>query len=703
MRMSLKQFPKTLLLLIAIMMIFPSHVFAADDIYADVKTSADEWAEVLVKDYGVSAIQYALIADGKIIISGTSGTFNKDNTRALDNQSLFGIGSTSKMFTATAIMLLADQGKLNLDEPVVTYIKEFKMADERYKDITVRMLINHSSGIMGSTFNNAFLYDYPSTFNHDGLLSQLAKQPLKAAPGEYSVYCNDGITLAEIVVEKISHMSFSEFIKQNITEPLGMSNTYSPQDDFDRNRLVRTIINEVETPVDTINVIGTGGIYSTAEDLCRLGQVYMNDSGYLPAANLLSKDAKTKTMQKEYQRGFGPDQKEGIFGYGLGWDSVDAYPYSQYNIQPLIKGGDTMLYHSSMIVLPEYNMTFAAVMSGGASIFGQVLGQSLLLKTLLAENDIAGIISPKDIKAPVLSSMPLEKTQYTGVYANNSIINNVSVGKDGKITVSSLSDKDKPDETYIYTAEDVFVSENGSKNLSFVEEANGKTYICVKQFINIPDLGQIIMNSYQYEKIEPNHIDDVIQNAWNERKGRKYYLLSENPHGQAYHHAEMTFNEITINEKLPGYVGSYKIVNQNKAVQDVQIPGMDGRDLTSIELLNRDGKEYLFSSGVAFINERAMLDLYAGENAICTIQEDGYARWFTINQNDTGKTMTVNLPKNASFAVYDDESCLYYSTVNGNQPVKLPENGKVVFIGEAPGDRFTITTQLAEKQGENFN
>ncbi|HBC31924.1 MAG TPA: penicillin-binding protein, partial [Clostridiales bacterium] len=79
--------------------------------------------------------------------------------------------------------------------------------------------------------------------NHDELLLQLAKQPLKAAPGEFSVYCNDGFTLAEIVVEKVSGMSYSEFLKKNITEPLGMSNTYTPQDDFDRNRLVRTFNN----------------------------------------------------------------------------------------------------------------------------------------------------------------------------------------------------------------------------------------------------------------------------------------------------------------------------------------------------------------------------------------------------------------------------------------------------------------------------
>lgn len=702
MKSHLKHLLKILLLIVTIMMIFPSNVFGAEDIYADVKSTADELADVLVNNYGVSGIQYALISEGKTIISGTSGIFGKDNTKTLDNQSLFGIGSTSKMFTTTAIMMLSDQGKLNLDEPIVTYIPEFKMTDRRYKGITVRMLLNHSSGIMGSTFVNGFLYDYPSTLNHDELLSQLAKQQLKAAPGEFSVYCNDGFTLAEIVVEKVSGTSFSEFIKKNIAEPLDMSNTYTPQDDFDRNRLVRTFNNEEETPVDTINLIGTGGVYSTAEDLCRFGQIYMNDPGYMPAANLLSQDAKVKTMNEEYRRGFGPDQKEGIFGYGLGWDSVDAYPYSQYNIQPLIKGGDTRLYHSSLIVLPEHNMAFAAVMSGGSSIFGQVMGQSVILETLLAENNIEEIIPPEDIQSPVLSSLPFDKNLYAGAYANNEIVNNVSVGKDGKITISSLSHKDKPDEIYLYTSKDEFVSEDGSKKLYFVEESNGKTYICLKQILNLPNLGQTVITSYEYEKIEPDKLDDVIQNTWDERSGTKYFILNENPHGQAYHYLESTYFEITTNEELPGYAGYYKIVNQDKAVQDVQIPCMAGRDLANIEILNIDGKEYLFSNDLIFVSEKDIADLYSGENAACTIQENGYARWYNVSQNDAGKTMTVDLPENASFAVYDKESCVYFSTVSGNQPVKLPENGKVVFIGEAPGARFTITIKPDENQGENL-
>ena len=245
-----------------IFLIFSAVLLRKRDNYSNVRGNAERLSDVLVNQYGVSGIQYAMISQDKMIVSGTAGVYNKENTRTLDNNSLFGIGSTSKMFATTAIMMLSDEGKIDLDQPVLTYVPEFKMADERYKQITVRMLLNHSSGIYGSTFQNAFLFDYPSTLSHDNLLSNLETQGLKAAPGEFSVYCNDGFTLAELIVERISGMSFTDYIKQNITEPLKMTNTFTPQSDFDKNRLVRTYVGNQETPVDTINVIGSGGIFN---------------------------------------------------------------------------------------------------------------------------------------------------------------------------------------------------------------------------------------------------------------------------------------------------------------------------------------------------------------------------------------------------------------------------------------------------------
>lgn len=674
-----------------IILIFSAVLLRKRDNYSNVKSNAERLADVLVNQYGVSGIQYAMISQDKMIVSGTAGVYNKENTRTLDNNSLFGIGSTSKMFATTAIMMLSDKGKIDLDQPVLTYIPEFKMADERYKQITVRMLLNHSSGIDGSTFQNAFLFDYPSTLTHDNLLSNLETQGLKAAPGEYSVYCNDGFTLAEIIVERISGMSFTDYIKQNITKPLKMTNTYTPQSDFDKKRLVRTYVGNQETPVDTINVIGSGGIYSTAEDLCKFGQVYMSKPSSMAAKSLLSENAKTKTKQKEYKKGFGPDQQDGLFGYGLGWDSVDAYPYSDYHIQSLIKGGDTQLYHSSLIVIPEHNIVFAAVLSGGSSFFGHMMGQELILETLLSVGDIKEIIPPVEMKVPELSSMPAEKTEYSSIYIGEDSVKKVVIAGDGIMTISTLYGEQVPDEIYLYTSEGWFVSEDGSKKLTFVKERNGRIYIWVKWQLLIPDLGQSLMSSYDYEMIQSNDVDNDTQHAWDMRSGKKYYIVNDNPYAQQYYIPGSLCFEITSSEQILGYAAYYKIVDKNKGVKDIQIPCLAGRDTSTIETFEIGGAEYLRIRDMVYICENAMTDFPIGENIEITVEDNGYARWYTVNSDDAGKTITVNIPENSSFAIYEDDICIYFSVVHGNRPVILPKNGKVVFIGEAPGVGFAVS------------
>ena len=90
---------------------------------------------------------------------------------------MYGIGSTSKAVTAAAVMKLAEQGKIGLDTPLVSYIPEFEMDDDRYRLITPRMLLDHSSGLPGSTLTNAMLIGDPDTYNHDHLLCLLYTSP----------------------------------------------------------------------------------------------------------------------------------------------------------------------------------------------------------------------------------------------------------------------------------------------------------------------------------------------------------------------------------------------------------------------------------------------------------------------------------------------------------------------------------------------
>lgn len=568
------------------------------------------------------------------------------------------------------------------------------MADERYKDITVRMLLNHSSGILGTLMFSTMTYGIPSTRYHDSLLPQLAKQRLKADPGEFSVYCNDGFSLAEIIVERVSGMSFSEFVRQRITESVGMTNTKTPQDDFDRTRMARTFFQGEITPYDNCNAIGLGGVYSTAEDLCKLAQAYMDDPGSVAAAELLSDEMRTASMQKEYLRGIWPEPGEGVIGYGLGWDSVGPNFFSEYGIQALFKGGDTVLYHSLLMVLPEHNMAFAVVMSSGSSImYGLPMAQSVLSQALLAEGKIKEIFPLQDLRAPVASEVPIELMEYAGLYANNSVVSEIAISPDGKATVTPLSTADIPSEIYYYTSDGEFVSEAGDKRITFVKESNGKTYTRLVQTFSLPGLGQVVMTGYDMQRIEANVVDDAVQKAWDLRNGTRYYVLNEIPTSQDYTAPDMVSIMITTSEELPGYVDTCRILDANHAIQDTTIPVMSGRDSIDLEVAVVDGKEYLLiSAGGVYLRESDLEELEAGENVACTIQADGYARWFTINEQVAGKTMTVILPEGGSFAVYDAEGLyVHFSVVNGNQPVQLPKNGKVVFVGESPGDRFIIS------------
>ena len=210
---------------------------------SSLETSAQAAAQTAMAYSEAVSVQYALWQDGEAVLSGHVGVYSKTENTALTDDHLYGIGSISKVYTAAAMSELVTQGKVDLDKPVTTYLPDFKMADPRYKDITVRMLLNHSSGLMGSAGGNSFQFngqvlDYPL----DHLLERLSTQTLQAAPGAYSVYSNDSFSLAQLVIERVSGMDFTQVLHKYFTEPMELENTLTPWDSFDRDRLARTYL-----------------------------------------------------------------------------------------------------------------------------------------------------------------------------------------------------------------------------------------------------------------------------------------------------------------------------------------------------------------------------------------------------------------------------------------------------------------------------
>lgn len=671
-------------------LVFPAGAMASganDAAGQGLEKIAAEKAALLTEKYGTASVQYALIDNGKITVSGQAGKNDMEGKKPLTKDTMYGIGSTSKVFTAAAVMKLVEDGKIDLDAPLVQYIPDFTMKDERYKKITPRMLLNHSSGLNGSSLSNAFLFNDDDTYAHDTLLKQLSTQSLKADPGAFSVYCNDGFTLAEILVERVSGMDFTAFIQQYFAKPLEMNHTKTSQETLESGKMAGLYFPTVEgqLPNETVNVIGTGGIYSTAEDLARFSTLFTGQ-----AKGILSESSVKAMEQEEYKKGLWPKDTDNSVNYGLGWDSVKLFPFNEYGMKGLTKGGDTILYHASLVVLPEQNMAAAVLSSGGSSSTNQMLASEILLHALKEKGTIKEFKPEKSFGKPVKADMPNDLMQKAGYYATTGNLVKISVSKDGELTVSVPSMPGYPQEKYVYTKDGSFVTENGSGKLSIVTEKNGRTYLWASQYMSVPGLGQTALSHYLAEKIEDNKLDKETAAAWAKRNGQAYYPVTEKYTSLMYLIMKPVV-EVSLLDDLQGYAGDKKITGPDTAVSQHQIPAMGGRDTFELRFNKEGGTEYLEAAGILYISGDKVKPLHNGKKSMVTLQDNGHAKWYTVPAGAVGKTMTVTMPAKGAFAVYNEQGvCVNYSIATGRNTVELPKNGTVVFAGEADSS-FGIT------------
>lgn len=645
--------------------------------------TAKEKAETLMTAYGVTSVQYALIDNGNITISGQSGFDDKVSKKAPTNQTMYGIGSISKMFTTVAVMQLVDQGKINLDAPVTTYIPEFKMEDSRYKNITVRMLLNHSSGLLGSTLENAMLLGDTNHDAYENFLKALSTQRLKADPGAFSVYCNDGFTLAELVVERVSGISFTEYIATYISEPIGLKNTKTPLDTFNKKQLagIYPVLSSAKLPYEVFNMIGAGGIYSTAEDLCHFAEAFMSQSN-----DLLSYSSKVATENNEYSNGKWVSPSK-MSGYGLGWDTVNTYPFQEYNIKAVSKSGDIMYYHGNIIVLPYYNMAVAVLSSGGSGSYNQIMGQEILLAALKEKGLISEIKEPKVLDKPKETDMPEEYEDLSGIYANFMTYYHVNV-EDGTLTLT-LPAYNNIQQKFIYTKDDCFVSSDGSVAIELSKENSGNTYLLTKSYAMLQGIGDTYFYGYEAQKLFPKTLSSSVLKAWKARDKKIYALVSERYSSYLYNSGNVVAG-VQINTPLKGYVGTSEIMDENNLQVNLTIPMQYGRDLQDSTFFTEDGTEYIKIGEHVYVSADSIKKISAKDKFDVKIDSTGYAKYLDVSNTTANKTVKITAPKNATFVVISGNGAVtsnYY--IDEKDTVKLPKDGTLIFVGD-PNAVFTV-------------
>lgn len=356
-----------------------------------------------------ASLSLAFLDQDRIAWAETFGVAHAETHSAPRFDTMYGIGSVSKMFATTAAMILVDRGKIALDTPVVMYVPEFRMLSPQYRDITVRMLLNHSSGFPGTDDRNISTSSPYTTYAQD-FLKDLSQEWLNYTPGYLSVYTNDGFTMIENLVRNVSGQSYVQFVQDEILIPLKMNHSHYPTEFFDSHSFAHGSSGGTQ---EFINAYGSGGLYSTPLDMLCFAQLFI-DHGIAQGIAQLDAGAghPKRILSVKTIREMAVDQTIGQFNpvpsqnmrYGLGWDSVSEPGLAQAGVVGWIKGGDTGIYGSALLIAPQEKLAvFIAGTSGVHSTEATGIAEKIILQELAIRKRI------KQMPPWVALAVPSEK------------------------------------------------------------------------------------------------------------------------------------------------------------------------------------------------------------------------------------------------------------------------------------------------------
>jgi CubicO group peptidase (beta-lactamase class C family) len=241
----------------------------------DAKVAVDRIFSRYQRDNGPGCA-VAVSIEGLTVLSASYGMADLEHDVPLRPDSIFEAGSVSKQFTATAVLLLAEQGKLSIDDPARKYIPELP---DYGTPITIRHLLNHTSGLRdwGSVEAIAGWPRTTRTYTQAHVLDILSRQrALNYPPGAEYSYSNSGYNLAAMIVERVPGKPFAAFTREAIFTPLGMTST-SWRDDFRRIVKGRAIAysesgGTIRQLMPFEDVHGNGGLLTTVGDLLKWNQ-----------------------------------------------------------------------------------------------------------------------------------------------------------------------------------------------------------------------------------------------------------------------------------------------------------------------------------------------------------------------------------------------------------------------------------------------
>ncbi|MGV0946880.1 serine hydrolase [Empedobacter falsenii] len=290
----------------------------------------DQVTENAMKTFDAPGISVAVIKDGTIVHSKGYGVKSLKTGEKVQSNTNFGIASNSKAFTAAALAILVDEGKIKWDDKVITHIPEFKMYNDYVtKEFTIRDLLTHRSGL-GLGAGDLMVWPDGHNFTPKDIISNI--QFLKPVSDFRVKYDYDNLLyiIAGVVIERVSGQSWTDFVTKRLLEPIGMTNTAANW------HLVKDKKNAIDphVPIDgKLQVIdrytntifdAAAGIYSNVDDIAKWLQFNL-DKGKVNGKQIISEKQMNEmiTPQTLQPNRTTPPYNSLFKAYGLGWQLQD--------------------------------------------------------------------------------------------------------------------------------------------------------------------------------------------------------------------------------------------------------------------------------------------------------------------------------------------------------------------------------------------
>jgi CubicO group peptidase (beta-lactamase class C family) len=367
--------------------------------YARIAAVLEKFIQREMKDKGLPSLSIALVDDQQVVWARGFGFADPDKNIPATANTVYRIGSVSKLFTDIGIMQMVEKGKINIDAPVSTYIPEFKPANQFDKPITLRQLMSHRSGLLRESPIGHYFDPTEPTLKATVL--SMNALPLVYPPETRVKYSNVGIATVGYVLERMNNERFPAYLKKAVLVPMGMeSSAFEPEPKLMKN-LAKAYIwtydgRKFAAPKFQLGTAPAGSMYSTVNDLGMFMSALFAD-GRGRKGQVLKPESLKEMFTPQFPNAGGPRN----FGLGFVLNQIDGHRLVGH-------GGAVYGFATEIQILPDDKIGAVTVttMDSANSAASHIASQALrLMLALKAGKDLPEIAAPQPIPSEQVSAL----------------------------------------------------------------------------------------------------------------------------------------------------------------------------------------------------------------------------------------------------------------------------------------------------------